>query len=209
MPKTVVLNQEGKELHEITLSPEVFGIEPNQQAIFDAIIMQRACMRQGTHDTKGRSEVRGGGRKPWRQKGTGRARQGSTRAPQWRGGGTVFGPTPRSYSYKLNKKVRRLALKSVLSEKVAESNMTVVDAFNIAEPKTKTFVQIISNINACNKTLFVVAPDEDFENAFCSIRNIPTMMMLTADGINVYDIVNANKIVFTEAAVKHVEEALG
>ena len=153
MPKTVVLNQEGKELHEITLSPEVFGIEPNQQAIFDAIIMQRACMRQGTHDTKGRSEVRGGGRKPWRQKGTGRARQGSTRAPQWRGGGTVFGPTPRSYSYKLNKKVRRLALKSVLSEKVAESNMTVVDAFNIAEPKTKTFVQIISNINATKHCL--------------------------------------------------------
>lgn len=209
MPNTVVLNQEGKELHEITLNPEVFGIEPNQQAIFDAVIMQRACMRQGTHDTKGRSEVRGGGRKPWRQKGTGRARQGSTRAPQWRGGGTVFGPTPRSYSYKLNKKVRRLALKSVLSEKVAESNMTVVDEFKLAEPKTKAFIQIIENIKACNKTLFVVAPDEDFENAFRSMRNIPTMMMLTADGINVYDIVNANKIVFTEAAVKHVEEALG
>lgn len=209
MPNMVVLNQEGKELHEITLSPEVFGIEPNQQVIFDAIVMQRACMRQGTHDTKGRSEVSGGGRKPWRQKGTGRARQGSTRATQWRGGGTVFGPTPRSYSYKLNKKVRRLALKSVLSEKVAENNMTVVDKFNLAEPKTKAFNQIISAINACNKTLFVVAPDEDFENAFKSMRNIPTMMMLTADGINVYDIVNANKIVFTEAAVKHVEEALG
>lgn len=209
MPNMVVLNQQGKELHEITLSPEVFGIEPNQQAIFDAIIMQRACMRQGTHDTKGRSEVRGGGRKPWRQKGTGRARQGSTRAPQWRGGGTVFGPTPRSYSYKLNKKVRRLALKSVLSEKVAESNMTVVDEFKLEAPKTKAFLEIISAINACNKTLFVVAPDEDFENAFRSMRNIPTMMMLTADGINVYDIVNANKIVFTEAAVKHVEEALG
>ncbi len=209
MPNMVVLNQEGKELHEITLSPEVFGIEPNQQVIFDAIVMQRACMRQGTHDTKGRSEVSGGGRKPWRQKGTGRARQGSTRATQWRGGGTVFGPTPRSYSYKLNKKVRRLALKSVLSEKVAENNMTVVDKFNLAEPKTKAFNQIISAINACNKTLFVVAPDEDFENAFKSMRNIPTMMMLTADGINVYDIVNANKIVFTEAAVKRVEEALG
>lgn len=209
MPNMVVLNQEGKELHEITLSPEVFGIEPNQQVIFDAIVMQRACMRQGTHDTKGRSEVSGGGRKPWRQKGTGRARQGSTRATQWRGGGTVFGPTPRSYSYKLNKKVRRLALKSVLSEKVAENNMTVVDKFNLAEPKTKAFNQIISAINACSKTLFVVAPDEDFENAFKSMRNIPTMMMLTADGINVYDIVNANKIVFTEAAVKRVEEALG
>jgi len=209
MPNMVVLNQAGKELHEITLSPEVFGIEPNQQVIFDAIVMQRASMRQGTHDTKGRSEVRGGGRKPWRQKGTGRARQGSIRAAQWRGGGTVFGPTPRSYGYKLNKKVRRLALKSVLSEKVAENNMIVVDKFDIAEPKTKTFNGIITAINACKKTLFGVAPNEDFENAFKSMRNIPTMMMLTADGINVYDIVNANKIVFTEAAVKHVEEALG
>lgn len=209
MPNMVVLSQAGKELHEITLSPEVFGIEPNQQVIFDAIVMQRASMRQGTHDTKGRSEVRGGGRKPWRQKGTGRARQGSIRAAQWRGGGTVFGPTPRSYSYKLNKKVRRLALKSVLSEKVLENNMIVVDQFKLEEPKTKAFIEIIDAINACNKTLFVVAPEEDFENAFKSMRNIPTMMMLTAEGINVYDIVNANKIVFTEAAVKHVEEALG
>ena len=208
MPNMVVLSQEGKELHEITLNPEVFGIEPNQQVIFDAIIMQRASMRQGTHDTKGRSEVRGGGRKPWRQKGTGRARQGSIRATQWRGGGIVFGPTPRSYSYKLNKKVRRLALKSVLSEKVADSNMIVVDAFKLEAPKTKAFNDVITAINATNKTLFVVAPDEDFENAFKSMRNIPSMMMLTADGINVYDIVNANKIVFTEAAVKHVEEAL-
>lgn len=208
MPNMVVLSQEGKELHEITLNPEVFGIEPNQQVIFDAIVMQRASQRQGTHDTKGRSEVRGGGRKPWRQKGTGRARQGSIRATQWRGGGIVFGPTPRSYSYKLNKKVRRLALKSVLSEKVADSNMIVVDAFKMEAPKTKAFLDVINAINASNKTLFVVAPDEDFENAFKSLRNIPTMMMLTADGINVYDIVNANKIVFTEAAVKHVEEAL-
>lgn len=209
MPNMVVLSQEGKELHEITLSPEVFGIEPNQQVIFDAIVMQRASQRQGTHDTKGRSEVRGGGRKPWRQKGTGRARQGSIRAAQWKGGGIVFGPTPRSYAYKLNKKVRRLALKSVLSEKVLDNAMVVVDQFKLEAPKTKAFNEIITAINATNKTLFVVAPDEDFENAFMSMRNIPSMMMLTAEGINVYDIVNANKIVFTEAAVKHVEEALG
>lgn len=209
MPNMVVLNQEGKELREITLNPEVFGIEPNQQVIFDAIVMQRASMRQGTHKVKGRSEVRGGGRKPWRQKGTGRARQGSIRAPQWRGGGIVFGPTPRSYATKLNKKVRRLALKSVLSEKVLENCMAVVDEFKLEAPKTKAFVEIISAINAPNKTLFVVSPNEDFENAFRSMRNIPTMMMLTSDGINVYDIVNANKIVFTEAAVKDVEEALG
>ena len=209
MPNMVVLNQEGKELREITLNPEVFGIEPNQQCIFDAIVMQRASLRQGTHDTKTRTEVRGGGRKPWRQKGTGRARQGSIRATQWRGGGIVFGPTPRSYSYRLNKKVRRLALKSVLSEKVLENNMVVVDAFNLEVPKTKAFNEIITAINATKKTLFVVSGNEDFENAFLSMRNIPSMMMLTADGINVYDIVNANKIVFTEAAVKDVEEALG
>ena len=208
MPKMVVLSQAGKELHEITLADTVFGIEPNQQCIFDAIVMQRASMRQGTHDTKNRTEVRGGGRKPWRQKGTGRARQGSIRATQWRGGGTVFGPTPRSYAYKLNKKVRRLALKSVLSEKVAENAMSVVDKLELEAPKTKAFNEIIVNLNAPRKTLFVVSEGEDFENAFLSMRNIPSMMMLTADGLNVYDIVNANKIVFTEAAVKDVEEAL-
>ena len=197
MPKMVVLSQTGKELNEITLADTVFGIEPNQQCIFDAVIMQRASMRQGTHDTKNRTEVRGGGRKPWRQKGTGRARQGSIRATQWRGGGIVFGPTPRNYGYKLNKKVRRLALKSALSEKVLENAMSVVDKF-----------ELIADINAPKKTLFVVSEGEDFENAFLSMRNIPTMMMLTADGLNVYDIVNANKIVFTEAAVKDVEEAL-
>ncbi|MCI8272080.1 MAG: 50S ribosomal protein L4 [Erysipelotrichaceae bacterium] len=207
MPKMVVLNQQGKELHEITLSEEVFGIEPNQQCIFDAIVMQRASLRQGTHDTKGRSEVSGGGRKPWRQKGTGRARQGSTRATQWRGGGTVFGPTPRSYSYRLNKKVRRLALKSILSEKVLNSDMIVVDALKLEAPKTKAFNEIIAAIQAPKKTLFVVSANEDFENAFYSMRNIPSMQMLTADGINVYDIANANKVVFTEAAVKDVEEA--
>ena len=198
MPKMVVLSQTGKELNEITLADTVFGIEPNQQCIFDAVIMQRASMRQGTHDTKNRTEVRGGGRKPWRQKGTGRARQG----------GIVFGPTPRNYGYKLNKKVRRLALKSALSEKVLENAMSVVDKFELEAPKTKAFNQIVADINAPKKTLFVVSEGEDFENAFLSMRNIPTMMMLTADGLNVYDIVNANKIVFTEAAVKDVEEAL-
>ena len=208
MPKMVVLNQEGKELHEITLAETVFGIEPNQQCIFDAIVMQRACMRQGTHDTKTRTEVSGGGRKPYRQKGTGRARQGSIRATQWRGGGIVFGPTPRSYAYKLNKKVRRLALKSVLSEKVLENAMTVVDKLALEAPKTKAFATIINNLNAPKKTLFVVSEKEDFNNAFLSMRNIPTMMMLTAPGLNVYDIVNANKIIFTETAVKDVEEAL-
>ena len=136
-----------------------------------------------------------------------RYRQGSTRATQWRGGGTVFGPTPRSYSYRLNKKVRRLALKSILSEKVLNSDMIVVDAVKLEAPKTKAFNEIIAAIQAPKKTLFVVSANEDFENAFYSMRNIPSMQMLTADGINVYDIANANKVVFTEAAVKDVEEA--
>lgn len=209
MPNMVVVNQSGDKLHEITLNPEVFGIEPNQQVIFDAIVMQRASMRQGTHDVKNRREVRGGGRKPYRQKGTGNARQGSIRAPQYRGGGIVFGPTPRSYATKLNRKVRRLALKSVLSEKVLSSNMIVVDKLVLEAPKTKDMVNVISNINATKKTLFVVANDDDYANAYLSVRNIDSMMMLTSDAINVYDIVNANTVVFTEAAVKAVEEVLG
>lgn len=208
MAKLNVVNQEGKQIKDITLNDEIFGIEPNQQVIYDAIVMQRASLRQGTHSVKGRSEVRGGGRKPWRQKGTGRARQGSIRAPQWRGGGTVFGPTPRSYKYSLNKKVRRLALKSVLSEKVMEDNMIVVDKLVLDAPRTKDFKQIIENIGAVRKTLFVVADEDDFENAYLSMRNIESMEMVEADGINVYDIVNANKLVFTEAAVKKVEEVL-
>ena len=150
-----------------------------------------------------------GGRKPYRQKGTGRARQGSIRAAQWRGGGTVFGPKPRNYGYRLNRKVRRLALKSVLSEKVNESAMSVLDKFAIDAPKTKTFNQILAAINAPKKTLFVVSEKEDYMNAMLSMRNIPTMMMLTAERINVFDIMNANQIVFTEAAVRDVEEALG
>ncbi len=209
MANITVINQEGQKVKEITLNPEVFEVEPNQQVIFDAIVMQQASRRQGTHDTKTRTEVRGGGRKPYRQKGTGRARQGSIRATQWRGGGTVFGPTPRSYKYSLNKKVRRLALKSVLSEKVASDAMIVVDKFALAAPKTKEFNKIIENIGAVKKTLFVVSPEEDFENAYLSMRNIETMEMVLAEGINVYDIVNANKIVFTESAVKMVEEVLG
>ncbi len=209
MAKLNVVNQEGKLVKEIDVNDEIFAIEPNQQVIFDAVVMQQASLRQGNHDVKGRSEVSGGGRKPFRQKGTGRARQGSIRAAQHRGGGTVFGPTPRSYSYSLNKKVRRLALKSVLSEKVAEANMMVLDKFELAAPKTKDFNKIIEALSAPRKTLFVVAEDEDYENAYLSMRNIDSMKMLEATGINVYDIVNANKVVFTEAALKKVEEVLG
>lgn len=208
MPKVVVLNQEGKELHELELQPSVFGIEPNKQAMFDAVVMQRASERQGTHKVKNRREVAGGGRKPWRQKGTGRARQGSTRSPQWRGGGIVFGPTPRSYAYSLNRKVRRLALKSVLTVKVQENEFVVVDALKFPNIKTKDFVKVCEALKCENKTLFVVSNEEEYTNAYLSARNLPNVLVLTNDKINVYDIMNADRIVLTETAVKNVEEAL-
>ncbi len=206
MSKIGLFNQEAKELKQIELVDAVFGIEPNQQAIFDAVVMQRASLRQGTHKTKTRMEVSGGGKKPWRQKGTGRARQGSTRSPQWRGGGIAFGPVPRSYAYKLNRKVRRLALRSALSEKVLNANMVVVDALNFGAIKTKDFVKVMDAFKFETKTLFVVDIEEDFDNAFLSMRNIPNAMMLTVEGLNVYDIVNADKIVFTEAAANKAGE---
>ena len=159
MPKIALLNQSGEKVKDLELSAEVFGIETvNQQVIYDVVNCQRAAMRQGTHDTKGRSEVRGGGRKPWRQKGTGRARQGSIRAPQWVGGGTVFGPTPRSYAFKLNKKVKQLGLKNVLTYKVNENQLIAVENVTLADAKTKNFVKLLANIKAEGKTVVVVAP---------------------------------------------------
>jgi len=208
MLKLNVLNLEGKPVGEIELAAEVFGIEVNKQAIFDAVIMQRASLRQGTHDVKNRREVRGGGRKPWRQKGTGRARQGSIRSPQWRGGGIVFGPTPRSYAYKLNRKVRRLALKSALSQKVLDSALMVVNTLEFAAPKTKDFIKVMDALKLENKTMFVVSADEEFDNAFLSLRNLPNVMLLSVDGLNVYDISNADVLVFTEAAAKYAGEVL-
>ena len=206
MPEVILFNQEAKEIGHIELAEEVFGIEPNQQAMFDAIVMQRACMRQGTHDTKGRSEVRGGGKKPWRQKGTGCARQCSIRAPQWRGGGTVFGPTPRSYAYKLNRKVRRLALKSVLSTKVLENNLVVVDAIKLDAPKTKEFVALMDAFKLERKTLFVFDVEEDFDNVWLSMRNIPNAMFMTVEELNTYDLANADTLVMTQTAAKKAEE---
>ena len=208
MAKIDVINQAGEVVSSIELNDEVFGIEPNQNCLFDALKMQMAGRRQGTSSTKERNAVSGGGRKPYRQKGTGRARQGSTRATQFVGGGTVFGSKPRDYSYRINKKVRRIALKSALSEKVAEEAFSVLDKFEIAQPKTKTFVEIVEAINAPKKTLFVVGEEEDALNAVLSGRNIPGVSFLTSTGINVYDLVNANKVVMTSAAVKEVEEAL-
>ena len=200
MSTVTVYSLEAKEVKTIELADEVFGITPNQQAMYDAVVMQQASLRQGTHSTKTRAEVSGGGKKPWRQKGTGRARQGSTRATQWVGGGIAFGPKPRNYSYKLNRKVRRLALRSALSEKLAVANLVVVENVKFDAIKTKEFVKVMNAFELETKTLFVVDIEEEFDNAFLSMRNIPNAMMLTVDGLNTFDIVNADKIVFTEAA---------
>jgi large subunit ribosomal protein L4 len=208
MPQITVLNQEGKALHSIDLADVVFGIEPNQQAIFDTVLMQRASMRQGTHDVKTRREVSGGGRKPWRQKGTGRARQGSIRSPQWRGGGIAFGPTPRSYAYRINRKVRRLAVRSVLSEKFIENAIVVVDQIKFEAPKTKNFLNVYSALSLSRKTLFVFDANEDWDNVYLSMRNIPDAIFTTVEGLNMFDMMRATKIVFTEAAVKTAGEVL-
>ncbi|KRL86296.1 50S ribosomal protein L4 [Lacticaseibacillus pantheris] len=204
MANVTLYKQDGSENGSVELNDAIFAIEPNQNVVFDAIIMQRASLRQGTHAVKNRSAVSGGGRKPWRQKGTGRARQGSIRSPQWRGGGIVFGPTPRSYSYKLPKKVRRLALKSVLSEKVTDQNLVVVDALSFDAPKTKAFAQAMTALNANEKTLVVLEAGND--NAALAARNLPNVKVVVADGINVLDIVNNNKLVVTQAALQKIEE---
>ncbi len=203
-----VLDQTGQEVKEITLDETVFGIEPNQQAMFDAVVMQQASLRQGTHDTKGRSEVSGGGRKPWRQKGTGRARQGSIRAPQWRGGGIVFGPTPRSYGYRINRKVRKLALRSYLSTFAQSGDLIVVDKIALDVPKTKEFVKVMDALNVDRKVLFVFDVEEDWENAWLGMRNLQNASFETNEGINCLELANSYKLVVTEAAIKKIEEAL-
>ena len=206
MPKVALFNQDGTQAGDIELNESVFGIEPNKNVLFEAVVMQRASLRQGTHKTKIRSEVAGGGRKPWRQKGTGRARQGSIRSPQWRGGGTVFGPVPRSYSYKLPKKVRRLAIKSALSTKVLEENILVLQSLAFDAPKTKDFKAVLGNLSVEKKALIVTA-DLD-ENVALSARNIPGVTVVTASGITVLDVLNHDKLIMTKAAVEKVEEVL-
>ena len=206
MPKVALFNQAGSQVGDIELNDSVFGIEPNNHVMFEAVVMQRASLRQGTHKTKIRSEVAGGGRKPWKQKGTGRARQGSIRSPQWRGGGTVFGPVPRSYSYKLPKKVRRLAIKSALSSKVQSENILVLESLAFEAPKTKEFKTVLSGLSVNTKALIVTAGLE--ENVALSARNIPGVTVVTADGINVLDVLNHDKLIMTKAAVEKVEEVL-
>ncbi|WP_120463622.1 50S ribosomal protein L4 [Paenibacillus aceti] len=206
MPKVALFNVSGSQVGEVELNDAVFGIEPNTHVLHEAVVMQRASLRFGTHKVKGRSEVRGGGRKPWKQKGTGRARQGSIRAPQWVGGGTVFGPTPRSYAYKLPKKVRRLAIKSALSAKVIDQDIIVLDALSMSAPKTKEFAAILNNLKVDRKAL-VVAPSYD-DNVALSARNIPGVKFVAADGINVLDVLAHDKLIITKEAAQKVEEVL-
>ena len=204
MLKTNVLDMSGKVVGEIELSEAVFGVTPNAAAVHDMVKNHLANLRQGTQSALTRAEVSGGGRKPWRQKGTGRARQGSTRAPQWTHGGIVFAPKPRDYSYTLNKKTRRLALKSALSAKAAEGAIVVIDSIAMEAPKTKDFAAFLTAVEADCKALVVTAAAD--LNVVKSGRNIPGCEVTFANLLNVYDIVNANKLVLDKAALQKIEE---
>ena len=204
MPKVDVLSVDGKKVKELELNENVFGIEPNENIVHSAIVNYLANQRQGTQSTKTRAEVSGGGRKPWRQKGTGRARQGSIRAPQWIKGGIALGPRPRSYSYKINKKEKRLAIKSILSSKVAEKELVVLDKLELKEIKTANMVKILNNVKVEGKTLILLPSNN--ENVQKSSRNIEGVKTLTVDTINAYDLVKYNNLVVTEDTVKKLEE---
>ena len=208
MTKMDVYNQEAAVVKTVELSDAVFGIEPNQQAIYDAVLAYQAGLRQGTHSTLTRSFVSGTGKKPFRQKGTGRARQGSTRATQWRGGAIAFGPHPRKYGIKLNRKIRRLALRSALSEKAQSGAMKLIENLSFDEIKTKKAVALLDAFGFDRKTLFVADIAEDYDNAFMSMRNIPNALVVSVNQLNVYDIVNADMLVFTEAAAAKAEEVI-
>lgn len=203
MPTVALYNTSGEQVGEITLKDEIFGVEVHEPIVHDAVVMQLAGRRQGTHDTKTRAEVRGGGRKPWRQKGTGRARHGTSRSPIWRGGGVVFGPHPRDYSYSLPKKARRLALKSALSAKVNAGDILVLEELSLDQPKTRDMVKILNNLKVDDALLVTAGKDVTVEK---SARNIPNIKPLTAIGLNVYDILAYNKLVITRDAVARVEE---
>ena len=206
MTSVNLYKQDGSQNGTIDLNADIFGIEPNENAEFEAILRQRASMRQGTHAVKNRSAVSGGGKKPWRQKGTGRARQGSIRSPQFRGGGIVFGPTPRSYKYSLPRKVRQLAIKSALSQKVLDNALVVVDALNFDAPKTKEFAGVMDNLKVAEKVLVVVTDDD--KNAALSARNLANATVVTPAGVNILSVVDSQKIVITKLALSQVEEVL-
>ena len=203
MANVSVYNIEGKEVGSIELNDAVFGVEVNEHLVHMAVVNQLANNRQGTQSAKTRSEVSGGGRKPWRQKGTGHARQGSTRAPQWTGGGIVFAPKPRDYSFKMNKKEKRIALLSALSSKVADNKIVVLDAFNLDEVKTKKFAEVMSNLKV-DKALVVIEGEN--KNVVLSGRNIPSVKVTATNEINTYDVLKYTTLVVTKAAVEKLEE---
>lgn len=205
MPTIPVYNTQGSQVGEIALNDEVFGAKVNKALLHEAVTMQLASRRLGTSAVKNRAAVRGGGKKPWRQKGTGQARHGSRRSPIWKGGGIVFGPSPRSYAYSLPKKARRQALKSALSAKVEAGELIVVEGLSVSEPKTKVMVEILNKLNA-EKPLIVTAQAD--ENVFKSARNIPGVAVMASEGLNVYDILAHNHLVLAKEAVGKVEEAL-
>lgn len=206
MTKVNVIDLKGEKVKDLTINDEIWKNEGNDIVLKKAIRLQLDSLRQGTADTKGRSEVSGGGRKPYRQKGTGNARQGSIRAPHYRGGGIVFGPTPRSYSFKTNRKERRLALKTALSEKLAEKNLIVVDSLVLESVKTKDAIKLLETLKLTGKVLFVSAGDA--ENLHLATRNLGNVAVIMADELNVYDIVNADTLVMDSDTVNYVEEAL-
>lgn len=206
MANVTLYKQDGSKNGTVELNDAIWAVEPNENVVFDAVVMQRASLRQGTHAVKNRSAVSGGGRKPWRQKGTGRARQGSIRSPQWRGGGIVFGPTPRSYAYKLPKKVRRLAIKSVLSQKVLDGDLVVVDGLSFDAPKTKAFLNVLDGLKVNDKALVVLEDGNDV--AAKAARNLPNVKVVPAEGINVLDAVNYKKLILTQSALQKIEEVL-
>ena len=203
MAKVSVYNIEGKVVGDMELNDAVFGVEVNTHLVHQAVVLQLANKRQGTQSAKTRSEVSGGGRKPWRQKGTGHARQGSTRSPQWTGGGVVFAPKPRDYSFKMNKKEKRIALLSALSSKVADNKIVVLDAFNLDEIKTKKFAEVMSNLKV-DKALVVIEGEN--KNVVLSGRNIPTVKVSATNEINTYDVLKYETLVVTKAAVEKLEE---
>lgn len=206
MSKLSVLNIKGEKVSDITLNAAVWGIEPNDAVLYDAITLARNSMRQGTHETKTRSEVSGGGRKPWKQKGTGRARQGSIRATQWRGGGIAFGVNPTNFTFKINKKERVLALKTALTYKNTEKALVVLDSVKLDTLKTKEITNILTTLELSGKILFVTKNEN--ENLYMATRNLGNVLVLMADEINCYDIVNADVMVVEEEAVSTIEEVL-
>ena len=207
MKKVELLNLKGEKVKDINLNENVFGIEPNKNVLYDAIILSRASLRQGTHSTKNRSEVSGGGRKPWRQKGTGRARQGSIRAVQWVGGGRYGTPVPRDYSKKQNRKERRLAIKSALAYKAQENGVIVLENLNLATPKTKDMKALLEILKIADKKVLLVVKEFD-DNMILASRNLQNVVLISADEINVLDVVGTNVVVFTEDALNAVEEVL-